>query len=188
MMPNYPGGFAATSIVVFLYADGRQNFIMGDFEGGRRQYDETDRKSFETAQKHVEIDVAGLDWSGIIKAADRAADEMRGCTWKEFQRRKHAASGYTVQKGKITGHSGPARWHVLKDGKAISAYGFKTKWQAEQRLDEIEAEEQLTAARKAELAALAQREKAEALAKRAARAIAATRRIADAARQMELAL
>lgn len=82
--PNYPGGFAAKTILVFLYADGRQNFTLGDFEGGRRIMDAEDQESLARSVKHAEVDVSGMDWGQIIQAANRCADELRGGTWTQW--------------------------------------------------------------------------------------------------------
>ena len=81
---NYPGGFEAKTILVFLYPDGRQNFTLGEFIGGRIALNKQDQDNLARCANHAEIDVSGLDWNGIVLAADKAADKLRGCTWTQW--------------------------------------------------------------------------------------------------------
>ena len=81
---NYPGGFEALTILVFLYDDGRFNFTMGEYADGRKVLDKEVLDRIAEAAKHVEIDVSGMGWTAIIHAADLAADTMRGCTWTQW--------------------------------------------------------------------------------------------------------
>lgn len=87
---NHPGGFHATRIRVYLYADGRTNFRMIRYEGddGREAIaDPVDQKQEAQAVSLQEVGVQGLDWHGIIETSYRIADQLRGCTWEQYCRR-----------------------------------------------------------------------------------------------------
>lgn len=91
--PNYPGGFDAQIIRVFLYADKRMNFRLLRFtgDGGEQPASAIDRHNEARAENWCDLDVTGLPWRDLLAAADGAADVMRGCTWAEWIARGNPA-------------------------------------------------------------------------------------------------
>lgn len=184
--PNYPGGYHCQTMIVFLYKDGRQNFLVAELGDQPDRFAADRAKCLAQCVASKEVDTSDIDWPAMIQLADKVADELRGCTWDEFQRLKRAASPYSVQKGRISGQSGPARWHVVRDGKAVSGYGFKLKWQAVQHMDELEKAEELTVQRLVQERHQEQEQLAERLAARAYRATQKARALDMQDRQLSL--